>query len=127
MVYYIIVLPIRKALFEKVKERTPKYGFGCAGKKFAKTVQKQLLETKLCDILKKILPCAKQGAEESAEILNISFHSACVLNRRRNLKQKRLAKRVMAAELMDELLAEGTAQWSWEALSSIVPTLSGMD
>lgn len=33
----------------------------------------------------------------------------------------------MAAELMDELLAEGTAQRSWEALSSIVPTLSGMD
>ena len=50
-----------------------------------------------------------------------------MLNRRRNLKQKRLAKRVMAAELMDELLAEGTAQWSWEALSSIVRALAGID
>lgn len=33
----------------------------------------------------------------------------------------------MAAELMDELLAEGTAQRSCEALSSIVRTLAGID
>ncbi len=33
----------------------------------------------------------------------------------------------MAAELMDELLAEGTAQRSWEALSSIVRALAGID
>ena len=31
------------------------------------------------------------------------------------------------AELMDELLAEGTAQWSWEALSNIVRALAGID